>query len=213
MRRESRLLQHDRRVDVFDAVSLTAHFGTAVAQQFHGVRIAPSLVRVGEMPAEIAKGGGPEQRVAERVRQSIGVGMSERAAFEWNLDAAEDQFASFHQAVRVEAVPYAHAPPCSRSVIAACARSRSSASVTLKFSADEATMWTLTPMRSSSIASSVASTPSRKPSSCARSISARVANCGVCAAQSTLRSSVYFTTRCPSPTFMVSTIGTARSDP
>ena len=53
------------------------------------------------MLADVAEPGGAEQRVDDRVGQSVGVGVSVEAELVRNFDAAEDQLAAGHEAVGV----------------------------------------------------------------------------------------------------------------
>ncbi len=80
-------------------------FDAHASEQHHGIGVFPLRIAVGKVSAEIAQRGRSEQRVGDRMRQDVGVGVSERTAFERNLDAAENQTPSFDQPVRVEPVP------------------------------------------------------------------------------------------------------------
>jgi hypothetical protein len=71
-------------------------------QHQHRVGVFPTLVAGRKPSAEIAETRRAEQRIRYRVRQNVGVGMSERPAFERNVDAAQHQRAAFDQRVRVE---------------------------------------------------------------------------------------------------------------
>ena len=74
-----------------------------LGQQLHRVGVAPALVRVREVLADVAEAGGAEQRVDDRVGQDVGVGVARQAALGRDLDAAQDQLAPLLEAVRVVA--------------------------------------------------------------------------------------------------------------
>ena len=79
-----------------------------LAQQHPAVGALPSRIRVGEVRAEVAQRQRAEDRVADRVEQHVGVGMSVEAAIERNRDAAQDEPAPCDERVHVEAVADAH---------------------------------------------------------------------------------------------------------
>ncbi len=55
------------------------------------------------MRADVAEPRGAQQRVAERMRQRVAIGMAHGPLVEWNFDAAEDQLAAFGEAVQIVA--------------------------------------------------------------------------------------------------------------
>src|SRR5262249_28086041 len=69
-----------------------------------------TLIAIGKMPSEIALPQRTEDRIGERMRCNVGIRMSREPALIWNLDAAQDQFATLHQWMKVEAIanPDAH---------------------------------------------------------------------------------------------------------
>ena len=84
---------------------------STVAQQRHRVGVLPQLVGVREVLADVAEPGRAEQRVDDRVREHVGVGVAREAALAGDLDAAEDQRPPVREAMRVDADPAAHAQP------------------------------------------------------------------------------------------------------
>src|ERR1700680_1032935 len=83
-------------------------FGQQVAYAFQKSQarnIFPFRIGVRKMRADVAKPRSAEQRVADRVRQRVAVGVSHGSFVKWNFDAAEDQFAAFREAVKVVANP------------------------------------------------------------------------------------------------------------
>ncbi len=83
---------------------------TQRAEQVHRIGILPTGVGVGKASAEVAERRRTQQRIGERVREHVAVGVSERTAFERNANAAEDQRASLDEPMRIEAVADAHHP-------------------------------------------------------------------------------------------------------
>jgi hypothetical protein len=59
------------------------------------------------MRANIAESRCSENRVANRMRQCVAVGMSYGSLGKWNFDAAEDQLATFGEAVQIVSDSYA----------------------------------------------------------------------------------------------------------
>ena len=137
-------------------------------QQLERVGAAVALVGVGEVLADVTERGGAEQRVDDRVRQHVGIGMTEQPVRVRDLDAADDQRPALDQLVAVvaEAGGDAHDPlrsvdargrdSSARSRSSSSARRRSSGVVILKFSGDAGNTATVPPWRSTSQASSVA---------------------------------------------------------
>ena len=104
------LLEHHGRVDVLDRPALGAHALEHGAQQRHRVGVAPQLVGVGEVLADVAEPGGAEQRVDDRVGEDVGVGVARQPAVARNLDPAQDQRPAGLEAVGVDADAGAHQP-------------------------------------------------------------------------------------------------------
>ena len=71
-----------------------------VQQQF-AVDAFVAGVGVGEVFADIAQGGCPQQGVADGVEQDVGVGVPQQPFGMGNLNASEPQFAAFDQLVYV----------------------------------------------------------------------------------------------------------------
>ena len=79
-------------------------------QQRHRVGVAPQLVGVGEVLADVAQPGRAEQRVDDRVGEHVGVRVPGEAALARDLDPAEDQRAAVREAMGVDADAGAHQP-------------------------------------------------------------------------------------------------------
>ena len=62
------------------------------------------------MLADVAEGGGAEQRVADGVQQDVGIGVAVEAFLVLDLDAADHELAAQHQRMHVEALADSHAP-------------------------------------------------------------------------------------------------------
>ncbi len=135
-----------------------------LAQQLYGIGVPVPLVGVGEVVADVLEAGGPEQGVGYGVGQNVGVGVSEQAALEGDLDAAEHEPAAFlrrGESVDVNAEADAHqdrAPlrASSRAASMASANTRSSGEVSLMLVFSPSTTTTRPPSRSTREASSVA---------------------------------------------------------
>jgi hypothetical protein len=61
------------------------------------------------MRADIAETRRAKQRVAQRVRQNISVGMSNRPFIERNLNSADHQLSAFRETMKIVANAAAHA--------------------------------------------------------------------------------------------------------
>ena len=86
------------------------------AQQLDRVGVAPALVGVREVLADVAEAGRAEQRIDDRVGKDVGVGVARQAALGVrHLDAAEHQRAARLEAVRVVADARAERPARKRS--------------------------------------------------------------------------------------------------
>ena len=91
VRREFRRLRDDGGVDIADLPAGAADPARRFGEQRDRIGALEALVGIGEMLADIAKRGGTEQRIGDRMTQRIGVGMTEQAVAVRNLHAAEDQ--------------------------------------------------------------------------------------------------------------------------
>ena len=94
--------------------------GAHSREQLHRIGILPARVGIGKARAEIPERRGAEQRIGERVREHVAVGVAERTALERDANAAEDERAPLDEPMRVEAVTDAHHPTLASSA----ARSR-----------------------------------------------------------------------------------------
>src|SRR5260370_1438653 len=72
----------------------------------------------------------PEQSVADRVQQDVGVGMAKQPLLVRNIEAADDELSPGDERMHVEPLPDSHGCPRARQ---ASAMARSSAKVTFKF--------------------------------------------------------------------------------
>lgn len=73
----------------------------ALAEEYAGVGAEVTGVVIGEMEADVAEGGGSEEGVGEGVKCYVGVAVSEEAEMEWDVYAAEDEWAGSHEAMDV----------------------------------------------------------------------------------------------------------------
>ena len=103
-------LEHHRGVHVPDRPALGGDALDDVAQQRHRVGVAPQLVGVGEVLADVAEPGRAEQGVDDRVGEDVGVGVACEAALAGDLDPAQDQPAAVLEAVGVDADAGPHQP-------------------------------------------------------------------------------------------------------
>src|ERR1700756_4626807 len=109
------------------------------------------------MATEITQRQGAQQRLADRVRQHVGVRVPAERAVEVYRNSAQDERPAVNERMQVESEADAgHRAPVRR------ARRRSSGVVLFAFSASPRTTGTGCPSRSTSIASSVPTTPSRR---------------------------------------------------
>ena len=110
------------------------------------------------MPADVAKRGGPEQRIHQCMKQDVAVGMRGDALRVRNRDAAKAYRVARPEAVHVEAMANPHL--CLRATRkAASANARSVGRVTLMFCGEPGTSRGRSPSFSTAAASSVASNP------------------------------------------------------
>src|SRR5438309_3060587 len=108
VRRHARLLGDDRGVEVDDLEAQLFQFPRNVAQQPAAVNAGVAGIAVGIMPPDVAKARGAEQRVADRVRKHVGVGMPQQALVMRDLDAADDELAPLGERMHIEALPDSH---------------------------------------------------------------------------------------------------------
>src|SRR5260221_14739965 len=111
MRAEFWAFQDDNGVHVFDGEMFFVEKFTGVFKKLQAVRALPLGIGVREMCADVAKPSGAQQRVAERVRDYIAIGMAYGAFVERDFDAADDELAPFGEAMQVvpNAAARAHA--------------------------------------------------------------------------------------------------------
>ena len=93
---------HDN-IDMLDAKMLSGEQLLDVFQEQEAVSAFPLGFVVGKMGADVAEAGGSEQRVAQCMRDHIAIGMADGPFIEGHLDAADDKFAAFAEAVQVVA--------------------------------------------------------------------------------------------------------------
>ena len=87
-------------------VAVVGQQGNGPAQQHLAVDVFELGARVGEVVADVAQGGGAEQRVADGVDEDVGVAVAEQSRFVFQADAAEPQGAARHEPVHVESEAY-----------------------------------------------------------------------------------------------------------
>src|SRR5215470_10643400 len=109
------------------------------------------------MATQVAQRESTQQRLADRVRQHVGVRVPAEPAVEVYRNSAQDERPAMNERVQVESEADA-----GHRVQARRARLRSSGVVIFTFSASPRTTRTVWPSRSTSIASSVPTTPSRR---------------------------------------------------
>ncbi len=77
-------------------------------QQVPAVGPFVARVAVGKMTADVAEARCPEQRVADRMQQHVGVGMSGEPPVVGDIDTADDELTTGHQRMDVEALTDSH---------------------------------------------------------------------------------------------------------
>src|SRR5439155_18381945 len=182
MRRQLRRLEHDRAVDVGDDPPGVAHPRHHRGEEREAVGAAPGGIGVGEVHADVAEPGGPEERVGHRMGHDVGIAVAGQPTFAFEAHAAQHQrTVVVGEGMDIEA--YTDATRHARTL---ASRSRSARLVTFTLSGSPGTTTTVPPADSTSAASSV---PSPPVACAARSADARNA-WGVWTATSSVRSSV-----------------------
>ena len=77
------------------------------AQELHRVRVLPLRIAIGKQLADVARAGGAEDGVGQRVRDRVGIRVAGQALRVRNGDAAQDERAARDEAVGVVADPHA----------------------------------------------------------------------------------------------------------
>ena len=72
-----------------------------VLQESQTGGIFPTRIFVREVRADVPKSGGAQQRVANRVRQDIAIGMADRAFVERYFDASDHELAVCREPVQI----------------------------------------------------------------------------------------------------------------
>ena len=103
VRPDLRALAHDDDVHVADTVARAVHALDRGAQHHEAVGALPPRVRVGKQLADVAEVRGAEHGVRDRVSHRVRVGMPGQPAVVGNAHAAEDEFASLRETMRVVA--------------------------------------------------------------------------------------------------------------
>ena len=91
-----RRLGEDGGVDVGDRESGVADLRADLAQEAAAVGVLVFRIAVRKMPADVAERGRPEERVAHRVNQDVGVGVPREPFLERNAHSAEDKLPALH---------------------------------------------------------------------------------------------------------------------
>lgn len=104
VRREFRLLRHHGDVDVHQLETLAAHDLERPCQQFAARDTFETDIAIGEMGADIAFADRAKDRVDQSMEHDVSVGMTLEPLGVGDLDTADHESASAHQAVYIEAV-------------------------------------------------------------------------------------------------------------
>src|SRR5215469_8026504 len=116
MRAQLGTLENHDGVYVLDGEMLFIKQLAGVLKEQKAVRALPLGIGVGKMHADIAEAGRSKQRVTERVRHDVAVGMPHRSFVKRNLNAADDELSAFRKAVQVVADAAADAHAFFRSI-------------------------------------------------------------------------------------------------
>ena len=111
MRAELWSFEDNDGVDVFDAKMFFVEEFAGVLEELKAIGALPLGVGVGKMCPDVAQTRRAEERVAERVGYDIAIGMADGALVKGDFDAADDQLASFGEAMQIvaDAAADAHA--------------------------------------------------------------------------------------------------------
>jgi hypothetical protein len=135
---QPRLLGHGDDLRGDDAQPAFAQEGGDRSKELHSRRVPPALDRGWEVAPHVPQARGAEEGVAERMGESVSVGVTGEPAVVRDAHTAEHQGPALDEPVRVKAVTDAQAHQwCARS---ARKRTRSRGWVTLKLSGLPATM-------------------------------------------------------------------------
>ena len=104
VRGEPRCLRNHRRIEVSERVPGSDCLLPDATQQRAAVRVLVSSVRVGEMRTDVAGAQRAKNRIADRVQQHIGVGMTVESALMGNSHASQHEAAACDERVYVEPV-------------------------------------------------------------------------------------------------------------
>ena len=109
--RELGLLGDDRDVDVRDLRGHLVEDALGLAHEDRGVGAAPALVGGGKVLADVARAGGAEDRVGDRVEHGVGVGVTGESAGVRDAHAAEDERTAGVERMDVDALAYSNYRP------------------------------------------------------------------------------------------------------
>ena len=101
--RDLRGLGDDGGVDAVDLCAALAGEGGGFLEDLQAADAADRGIGVGEVMADVLLADGAEHGVGDGVAEDVGIGMTLESAIVRNLDAAEDERASFDEAVDVVA--------------------------------------------------------------------------------------------------------------
>ena len=105
VRGDLRLLADEHAIRVDEHPALLAHLRVGLTQQVEAVGAAEALVARREQRADVAEPGSAEQRVDQRVREHVAVGVAGEAARMVDRHAAEHERHAVDERVRVDTDP------------------------------------------------------------------------------------------------------------
>src|SRR3954452_17559556 len=105
VRANARLLADERRVDVLDAA---AEVPQRHRQQIQRVRVPPLFLLGREERPQVTESARAQDRVDDRVRQDVRIGMAAKPALVRDLDAPQDEPAALDERMHVIADPDSH---------------------------------------------------------------------------------------------------------
>src|SRR3954453_1668538 len=108
VRANARLLADERRVDVLDAA---AEVPQRHRQQIQRVRVPPLFLLGREERPQVTESARAQDRVDDRVRQDVRIGMAAKPALVRDLDAPQDEPAALDERMHVIADPDSRAHP------------------------------------------------------------------------------------------------------
>src|SRR5580693_3717186 len=99
-------LENHGGIHIYDAIPLGADQVARGPQKLRAIGIFPFRIRIREMHADVAQGGGAEQSVGDGVRENIGVGVTFQSKLGLNLHSTQDERPAGPHAVHIPALSY-----------------------------------------------------------------------------------------------------------